>query len=97
MYIYRFEKEGIQKLTGDYSQNNRHECFAEIFRYILVNKNDEVKYKEMEDLIPMTLEYIENGFLSGDELCDLDILNDITDKYWEVYNPPQKKEGCMIE
>ena len=92
MYMFRFEKENIGTLMGVYSQSNSKECFAECFMYVLINRNDEEKYLEMQSLSPMSLEYIENGYLDADGLLNLDNINEVTYKYLDAYVNSKKVE-----
>ena len=84
-YMYDFEGGHIKNILGYYSNTNKHECFAEMFKHLLINKdNIEIK-NEVKELCPMTFEYIENGLLNVDILYDLDVFNNTTEKYWSVY------------
>lgn len=83
--MYNFEVNKIAELTGEYCKTNRMECFAEAFKYVVFNRNNPEKYKEMKEKIPMSLEYIEKCYLDTNLICDENKAIEITEKYSNIY------------
>lgn len=85
-YMYQ-ETDLVAKLVGtDYCKTNKHENFAEAFRYIITNSASKEKMQECEQMIPYTYHCIVDGYLSPTVLYSLDTFNQITQQYWEYLN-----------
>lgn len=80
--IYEAEVDNIAMLIGrNYPKTNEDEAFAEAFRYIVRNRNNEHMYETMQYYIPLTLAYIERGFLDADGCYDIAMLDAVTKEY----------------
>lgn len=83
---YMFDTERFEVadlLNKSYCKTSRLEMFAEAFRYVLLNRNDEAKYAEMQERIPLCLAYIERGYLDANGVYFIGELNDVTHDYWD--------------
>lgn len=85
--IYKAEANAIAELVGrDYPKTHRTEAFAEAFRYIVRYRGDEDKYAKMQELIPLTLAYIERAFLNANGCFDSAAANAVTREYRDYIN-----------
>ena len=85
-YMYDFEAEALASLTDSrYCCTNKWEYFAEAFSYILLNRDNPEKYAEMQEQIPLSLRYIEEGWLDAGGPFDRDAINRVTQETWDDY------------
>lgn len=83
-YMYDTEQEALAKLIETtYCQTNQNEMFAEAFRYVLMNQDDEETYTEMAEKIPLSLAVIENGLLNAKGIVDYDAIDEAVRTNWD--------------
>lgn len=75
--MWTYELDNIVFLTRSYAGTNRSEMFAEAYAYVLTHRDNPDAYAVMEDLIPITLRYIEDGWLTDNGLPDTAMISQI--------------------
>ena len=80
--IYLDEKEDAIELYREYTGTNDKECFADLFSYLLTNRDNKSKIELAREMCPSYTKLILDGIINSNKsLIDINIIDELYKKY----------------